>query len=143
MTTVIFACVRNAGRSQMAAAFFNQLASSDRARAISAGTEPGVEVHPEVVTAMAEVGIDLSSAKPQRMTHVLASQAQLLVTMGCGAACPVVPGLQRADWPLPDPKGQPIERVRAIRDEVRLRVAQLIDERGWAREPRAEQGGNT
>ncbi len=110
---------------------------------MSAGTEPGTEVHPEVVAVMAEVGIDLSSARPQRMTHVLASQAQLLVTMRCGAECPVVPGLKRADWPLPDPKGQPIERVRAIRDDVRRRVAELIEERDWAQEPQPQQGDRT
>lgn len=132
MTTVIFACVHNAGRSQMAAAFFNALAAPDKARAISAGTQPGARVHPEVVETMKEVGIDLSDAKPQRMTHVMASQAQLLITMGCGDECPVVPGLKRGDWPLPDPKGQPIERVREIRDEVRRRVLTLVTENGWS-----------
>jgi arsenate reductase (thioredoxin) len=127
MRTVIFACVHNAGRSQMAAAFFNALADPEAARAVSAGTEPGVRVHPEVVEAMREVGIDLSTAQPQRLTDALARTADLLITMGCGEACPAVPGLRRDDWPLPDPKGQPIERVREIRDEIRARVAALLE----------------
>src|SRR3954466_16360560 len=106
MTTVIFACVHNAGRSQMAAAFFNSLAK--KASAISAGTNPGERVHPEVVAAMAEVGIDLSGGKPQLLTQALASGAELLITMGCGDECPHVPGLRRDDWPLEDPKGKPV-----------------------------------
>jgi arsenate reductase len=126
METVIFACVHNAGRSQMAAAFFNALADPARARAISAGTRPASRVHPEVVEVMREIGIDLSGAAPQLLTHELAERAQLLVTMGCEEDCPVVPGLRREDWPLADPKGQPIERVRAIRDEIRDRVAALL-----------------
>lgn len=131
MTSVIFACVHNAGRSQMAAAFFNRLADPNRARAISAGTEPGETVHPEVVAAMREVGIDLSRARPQQLTDELTRKAALLVTMGCGEACPFVPGLERLDWPLSDPKGQPLAEVRRIRDEVRDRVAALVDARGW------------
>jgi arsenate reductase len=123
---VIFACVHNAGRSQMAAAFFNQLADATKAEAVSAGTEPGVRVHPEVLSVMQEVGIDLSSAKPQKLTQELADDAALLVTMGCGDKCPYVPGLRRDDWPLRDPKGLPIEEVRAIRDEVKERVQNLI-----------------
>lgn len=126
MFKVIFACVHNAGRSQMAAAFFNQLADRTEAEAISAGTEPGVRVHPEVLTVMQEVGIDLSHAKPQKLTEELASNAQLLVTMGCGDKCPYVTGLRRDDWPLRDPKGLPIEEVRAIRDEIRERVKMLV-----------------
>ncbi|XYI01133.1 arsenate reductase ArsC [Sorangium sp. So ce1128] len=132
MKNVLFACVHNAGRSQMAAAWFNALSDPSRARAISAGTEPGPRVHPEVLAAMAEEGIDLSAVKPQRLTDELASQAALLVTMGCGEACPAVPGLRREDWPLEDPKGKPVERVREIRDEVRARVAELISREGWA-----------
>jgi arsenate reductase len=132
MKTVIFACVHNAGRSQMAAAWFNALASPAEARAVSAGTEPGPRVHPEVLDAMQEVGIDLSRQTPQRLTDELARDAQLLVTMGCGEQCPVVPGLQRDDWPLEDPKGKPLARVREIRDEVKLRVQRLIEQRGWA-----------
>ncbi len=128
MLTVIFACVQNAGRSQMAAAFFNQLADPARARAISAGTQPGEQVHPEVLTVMRDVGIDLSDAKPQKLTEELARGAQLLITMGCGDQCPHIHGLRRDDWPLRNPKGLPIEEVRAIRDEVQLRVARLIDQ---------------
>ena len=126
MKTVIFACVHTAGRSQMAAAFFNAIADPASARAVSAGTEPGARVHPEVVAAMGEVGIDLSSARPRRLTDALAREADLLITMGCGEACPAVPGLRRDDWPLPDPKGQPLERVREIRDEIRARVEDLL-----------------
>ncbi|CAM3435509.1 arsenate reductase ArsC [Corallococcus sp. ZKHCc1 1396] len=133
MTSVIFACVHNAGRSQMAAAFFNLLADPTRARALSAGTQPGARVHPEVLTVMAEAGVDLSSAHPQRLTEELAQGAQWLITLGCGDACPFVPGLKRGDWPLEDPKGKPLERVREIRDEVRERVRALLEQEGWAR----------
>ncbi len=126
MLKVIFACVHNAGRSQMAAAFFNQLADPSKAQAISAGTAPGERVHPEVQTVMQEVGIDLSHSTPQKLTEEMAEQAQLLITMGCGDNCPYVPGLRRDDWPLRDPKGLPIEEVRAIRDEVRTRVRELL-----------------
>lgn len=126
MYKVIFACVHNAGRSQMAAAFFNHLADRGNAEAVSAGTEPGLRVHPEVLAAMQEIGIDLSNAKPQRLTE-LAKDAQLLVTMGCGDKCPFVPGLRRDDWPLRDPKGQPMDEVRLIRDEIRGRVESLLD----------------
>jgi len=130
---VLFACVHNAGRSQMAAALFNQLVDPDKARAISAGTEPGTRVHPEVVTAMSELGIDLAALKPQFLSEELARSAWLLVTMGCGEACPAVPGLRREDWPLEDPKGKPIERVRAIRDEVERRVRELLRREGFAK----------
>jgi arsenate reductase (thioredoxin) len=126
MLKVIFACVHNAGRSQMAAAFFNQLADPTKAEAVSVGTEPGVRVHLEVLSVMQEVGIDLSSAKPQKLTQELADDAALLATMGCGDKCPYVPGLRRDDWPLRDPKGLPLEEVRAIRDEVKARVQNLI-----------------
>ena len=123
---VVFACVHNAGRSQMAAAFFGALADPGLARAISAGTSPGERVHPEVIDAMHEVGIDLSWTRPQLLTSELAQGAAHLVTMGCGDACPVVPGAQVHDWPLPDPKGQPLERVREIREEIRTRVNAFI-----------------
>ena len=126
ITTVLFACVHNAGRSQMAAAFFNQLADPSKARAISAGTDPGERVHPEVVAAMREVGIDLAGVVPQKLTEDLARQAHVLVTMGCGDACPFVPGVRVEDWPLPDPKGQPIEGVRRIRNDIRARVEDLL-----------------
>jgi arsenate reductase len=132
MTTVVFACVHNAGRSQMAASFFNALADPGRVRAVSAGTRPADRVHPEVVAVMREVGMDLSAARPQRLTDELAAAGRLLITMGCGDACPVVPGLRRDDWPIEDPKGQPLERVRAIRDEIRSRVERLVATEGWA-----------
>ncbi len=133
MTTVIFACVHNAGRSQMAAAFFKKLADPSRARALSAGTQPAEHVHPEVVAVMHEVGMDLSDSKPMLLTDELAAGAQLLVTMGCNESCPVVPGLRREDWDLPDPKGQPIERVRAIRDEIRDHIQRLVAAEDWER----------
>jgi arsenate reductase len=131
MDRVVFACRHNAGRSQMAAAFFGLLANPSRAHAVSAGTTPGDRVHPEVATVMGEVGVDLSNARPQRLTAELAAGARLLITMGCGEECPYVPGVEILDWPLQDPKGQPLERVREIRDEVRRRVADLIEARGW------------
>src|SRR5262245_60207841 len=133
MKTVLFACVHNAGRSQMAAALFNRLADPAKARAISAGTEPGSLVHPEVVEVMREVGVDLSHAPTTKLTADLAQQAQVLVTMGCGEECPVVPGLQRDDWPVEDPKNQPLENVRRIRDRIARRVEQLIEELDSAR----------
>jgi arsenate reductase (thioredoxin) len=131
--TVIFACVHNAGRSQMAAALFELHADPAKARAISAGTAPGERVHPEVVQVMREEGIDLAARTPRLLTSELADAATMLVTMGCGETCPVVPGVERRDWPLQDPKGQPPEVVRTIRDEVRARVQALLAERGWAR----------
>jgi arsenate reductase (thioredoxin) len=131
IATVIFACVHNAGRSQMAAAWFNALADPACARAVSAGTEPAERVHPEVQEVMREVGFDLTHARPQRLTQALARDARLLVTMGCGEACPVVPGLSREDWSLVDPKGLPLDQVRIIRDDVRRRVEALIASRGW------------
>jgi arsenate reductase len=131
MQKVIFACVHNAGRSQMSAAFFNALADPGKAVAVSAGTQPAAQVHPVVADVMREVGIDLSGARPQQLTAALARDASLLVTMGCGDECPYVPGLRRDDWPLPDPKGQPLERVREIREEIRARVARLIESEGW------------
>lgn len=130
---VVFACVHNAGRSQMAAAVFNQLADPAKARAVSAGTNPAERVHPEVVEVMQELGIDLTRARPQRLTTELAQGTHLLITMGCGDACPVVPGLRRDDWPLPDPKGQPSTRIREIRDEIQGRVAGLVTGEGWGR----------
>ena len=131
--TFIFACVHNAGRSQMSAAFFNQLADPAKAHAISAGTQPAAHVHPVVVDAMREVGIDLSSAQPQKLTAELAEGAQMLVTMGCGDDCPYVPGLRREDWPLPDPRGQTLEAVRVVRDEIRTRIEALLNAEGLAR----------
>ena len=104
--TVIFACVHNAGRSQMAAAFFNALADPQKASALSAGTQPADRPHPEVVEALKEVGLDISDAVPRLLDEAMAGSAQWLVTMGCGEQCPVVPGLKRADWPINDPKGE-------------------------------------
>jgi arsenate reductase (thioredoxin) len=126
----LFACVHNAGRSQMSAALFNALADPAKARAISAGTQPGERVHPEVVSVMGEIGIDLAGVTPQKLTPELVATVDMLITMGCGDDCPVVPGVRRDDWPLPDPKGQSPERVRAIRNEVRRRVEGLIQAEG-------------
>ncbi len=123
---MVFACVHNAGRSQMAAAWLNHLADPAHARAISAGTSPAGRVHPQVMAVMKEVGIDLSGAAPQKLTVELARGADLLVTMGCGDKCPYVPGLKVEDWPLEDPKGQPLERVREIRDQIKGRVLLLL-----------------
>ena len=117
----------------MAAGLFNLLADHHRAEATSAGTDPAVEVHPQVVAAMAELGVDLASAIPRYFTDEMARTADLLITMGCGDACPVVPGLERMDWPLDDPKDRPLEEVRKIRDDIRGRVEALLAERGWAR----------
>lgn len=128
MRKVIFACVHNAGRSQMSAAFFNKHADPAKADAISAGTRPGEGVHPEVIQVMKEVGIDLSDVKPQKLTTELAQGAEMLITMGCGDECPFIPGLKRDDWPLVDPKGKPIEQVRRIRDDIERRVVSFIQE---------------
>jgi arsenate reductase len=133
MESVIFACVHNAGRSQMAAAWFNALADPAKAHATSAGTQPGDRVHPVVVDVMREAGIDLAGNRPQRLTADLARGGTLLVTMGCGDECPFVPGLATDDWPLPDPKGQPVDAVRQIRDDIKRRVAQLLQAHGWSR----------
>lgn len=133
MKTVIFACVHNAGRSQMAAAFFNADVDAAQACAISAGTVPAQRVHPEVVVTMGELGFDLRTVKPRLLTDELARGATLLITMGCGDACPVVPGLERYDWPLIDPKGKSVEQVRAIRDDLRARVDALLRDEGWLR----------
>jgi arsenate reductase len=111
----------------MAAALFNKLADPTKARALSAGTHPGERVHPEVVTVMREEGVDLKDARTQTLTSELASQAQLLITIGCGDNCPFVPGVRRDDWPLEDPKGQPVEQVLEIRDDIRRRVEALVD----------------
>lgn len=135
MKTVLFACVHNSGRSQMAAALFNALADPALARAVSAGTQPGERVHPVVVEAMKELGSDLSGVRPRLLTDELAREASILVTMGCGEACPAVPGLRREDWPLDDPKGRPLGEVRRIRDDVQGRVRRLVVSSGWARRP--------
>ena len=130
---VLFACIHNAGRSQMAAALFNAAADPAKAHALSAGTKPGAAVHPEVAETMREIGIDLSSATPRLLTDDMAGSVSMLITMGCGEECPYVPGVERDDWALPDPKGRPIEEVRAIREDIRARVAALVEARGWSR----------
>ena len=131
--TVLFACVHNAGRSQMAAAFFNALANPAAARAVSAGTQPAEYVQPEVIIVMREVGIDVAQATPRRLTEDLAREANLLITMGCGEAWPIVPGARREDWPLPDPKERPLEAVSQIRDQIRRRVERLVVTEHWER----------
>jgi arsenate reductase len=137
MDRVVFACRHNAGRSQMATAFFGQLADPSRASSLSAGTTPAQSVHPEVAAVMLELGIDLAAAKPRLLTADLAAGTCLLVTMGCGEECPYIPGAEVEDWPLEDPKGKSLERVREIRDGIRERVTALVQRRGWSREPRA------
>ena len=123
---VLFVCVRNAGRSQMAAGFLEQL-GGDRVRVRSAGTQPADDVHPEVIEAMAEVGVDLSARQPRRLEDQTVRQADVVVTMGCGDECPFYPGKRYEDWDLPDPAGKPLEQVRAIRDQIRGRVERLLD----------------
>jgi arsenate reductase len=118
----------------MAAALFNELADPTKARAVSAGTDPGPRVHPEVVQAMSDIGIDLSGASTHRLTDDLARSAQFLITMDCGDQCPIVPGAKRDDWPLEDPKGKPVQRVRELRDEIGSRVQDLIHREGFGRE---------
>lgn len=131
MKTVIFACVHNAGRSQMAKAFFNAYADHSKAHAVSAGTEPATKVHPEVLVVMQEMGIDLSDAKPTLLTQKLAEGASLLVTMGCGEKCPYVPGLKVIDWQLEDPKGKGPDQARIIRDKIKSLVLELIKNNKW------------
>ena len=131
MKTVLFACVHNAGRSQMAAALFNRDADPRKARAMSAGTEPAERVHPEVVAVLREVGIDVGEVVPVKLTAEMAGRVDLVVTMGCGEACPVVSGVERDDWVVDDPKGEVLERVREIRDEIGGRVRRLVQARGW------------
>jgi arsenate reductase len=131
MKLVVFACVQNAGRSQMAAAFFNDLADSSRVRAESAGTRPATRVHPVVAEAMHLTGIDLFDRKPQLLTEALLGRASLLVTMGCGEECPYMPGLETQAWSIDDPRDQPLVDVVRIRDEIRRHVQTLVKDRGW------------
>ena len=126
MAHVLFVCLHNAGRSQMSAAFFEE-AAQGRHEARSAGTTPGNRVHPEVVGAMREVGIDVSSRAPQKLTDELAAWADVIVTMGCGDQCPYIPGKRYIDWDLRDPKGLPLPEVRRIRDEIQRRVREFAD----------------
>jgi protein-tyrosine-phosphatase len=133
MAKVVFACIHNAGRSQMAAALFNELADPTLAHAVSAGTQPADRVHASVVSVMKEAGIDLQGRRPQLLTPDLVGDATLLVTMGCGDECPYVPGLAVDDWPLPDPKDLPLPEVREIREAIRNQVTTLLKSRGWER----------
>jgi arsenate reductase (thioredoxin) len=127
MATALFVCLHNAGRSQMSAAFFER-AAAGRHRALSAGTTPGERVHPEVVEVMREAGIDLAGNVPRRLTTELAQEADVVVTMGCGDECPYIPGKRYVDWELTDPKGLPVDEVRAIRDDIAARVERLVAE---------------
>jgi protein-tyrosine-phosphatase len=127
MATALFVCLHNAGRSQMSAALFEQIAG-DRHDALSAGTTPAGRVHPEVVEVMRELGLDVHDRVPRKLTRELAEQADVVVTMGCGDACPYIPGKRYVDWDLADPKGRPLDEVRAIRDEIARRVGALVDE---------------
>lgn len=129
MATALFVCRHNAGRSQMSAALFER-AASGRHRALSAGSEadPGGRVHPEVVAVMGERGLDLSERRPQRLSSELAERADVVVTMGCGDACPYIPGKRYGDWDLPDPAGRPLDEVRVLRDDIAQRVRGLVDE---------------
>ena len=127
MSTVLFVCLHNAGRSQMSQALFER-AAEGRHEALSAGTTPGDRVHPEVVEAMRELDIDLADRKPRALTRELAEQADVVVTMGCGDACPYIPGKRYVDWDLPDPTGRPLDEVRATRDEIERRVRELAEE---------------
>jgi len=131
MSHVLFVCLHNAGRSQMSQALFER-AANGRHTAESAGSvaDPAGSVHPEVVEVMRELGIDLAGRRPQPLTDELAQRADLVVTMGCGDACPYIPGTRYLDWDLPDPKGRPLEEVRATRDEIARRVEALVDELG-------------
>jgi arsenate reductase len=123
--TVLFVCVRNAGRSQMAAALLERIAG-DGVRVLSAGTRPADDIHPNVVAAMREAGIDLSAARPRRLEDGAVREADVVITMGCGDECPFYPGKRYEDWDLPDPAGRPVEEVRAIRDEIERRVRDLL-----------------
>jgi arsenate reductase (thioredoxin) len=125
MTTVLFVCLQNAGRSQISDALFTR-ASAGQHHALSAGTTPAAHVHPEVVAVMRELDIDLSDRAPRLLTRELAEQADIIVTMGCGDQCPYIPGKRYIDWNVPDPSGQPIERVREIRDQIDQRVQSLV-----------------
>lgn len=127
MITVLFACVQNAGRSQIAAALFNRYADPSKARAISAGTQPATRVHSEVVETMRQRGIDLGAKSPQKLTPELAATATWLITMGCGDECPVVAGVQRDDWPIADPKGQSAAQIDAIVADIDARVRGFVD----------------
>ena len=126
MAHALFVCLHNAGRSQMSQALFER-AARGRHVALSAGTTPGDRVHPEVVEVMRELDIDLSGETPKKLTRDMAERADLVVTMGCGDECPYIPGKRYLDWDLPDPKGLPVEQVRAVRDDIATRIGELIE----------------
>ena len=134
MSTILFVCKQNAGRSQMSRSLF-QRAAGDRHEALSAGTRPAKHVHPEVVEVMRELGIDLSDRTPQLLTRQLAEQADVVITMGCGDECPVIPGKCYIDWNLPDPQHRPLAEIRAIRDDIAERVVSLIELLNSQRQP--------
>ena len=140
MASALFVCVHNAGRSQMSRALFER-AAQGRHTALSAGTEPAEGVHPEVVEAMRELGIDLGAERPALLTRELAARADVVVTMGCGDACPYIPGKRYVDWSLPDPKGRSTAEVRAIRDQIAAHVDDLLDE--LERQPEGDASGCT
>jgi arsenate reductase len=125
--TVLFLCTHNAGRSQMALGYFARLAG-DRAIAYSGGSEPADRINPAAIAAMAEVGIDITGQQPKRWTEEMVEAADVVVTMGCGDACPFIPGRRYEDWTLPDPAGKPVDEVRPVRDEIERRVRQLLGE---------------
>ena len=127
MATALFVCLHNAGRSQMSQALFER-AAGGRHRALSAGTTPADHVHPEVVEVMREIGIDVADREPKLLTRELAEQADVVVTMGCGDECPYIPGRRYLDWDLEDPKGRPLDEVRATRDDIDRRVRELVEE---------------
>jgi protein-tyrosine-phosphatase len=128
MARVLFVCLHNAGRSQMSQALFERAAAGTGHEAASAGTTPGERIHPEVVEVMGELGIDVADRVPRALTDELAAWADVVVTMGCGDACPYVPGVRYLDWALDDPKGRPVEEVRATRDDITRRVEDLLGE---------------
>ena len=131
MTIVIFACVHNAGRSQMAAAYFNKFADSTKAQAISAGTQPLEQIHLRVKMVMSEESLDLSNARLTKLTTELAKGASYLITMGCKESCPSIPNVTIMDWPFPDPKGKEIDEVRLIRDQIKTKVLHFLAEQLW------------
>ncbi len=134
---VLFVCTHNKGRSQIANAFFNQLADPDKARSTSAGLEPVAQVQAEVVEVMREVDIDLAEVRPIELTGRMLTELNFLVTLGCAERCPTIPLLRRQDWRLRDPSNLSVDEVRAIRDEIRGLVSALVEEKGWARDPRS------
>lgn len=131
MSDIMFACVHNAGRSQMAAAFFNKHRTQDTVKGISAGTNPASEVHPVVREIMLEVGIDLSNITPIKLTPELAKTVSTIVTMGCGETCPYVPGVKIVDWSITDPKNKPVDVARVIRNEIENRIKVFITENNY------------